>query len=115
MYQNSITDLPRLEQDRYENILEVYQDKDDLYFYNLLQTVVIPDGLPDAFFNQYAVVPGDTLPLISYKAFKSISMWWIICSVNGIIDPTITLEPGRQLKIPKNNMLREILTQINNR
>jgi LysM repeat protein len=113
MLQNSVPDLPNLAEDRYENIFNVYQDEDNYYYYNLLQTVKIPTNLPSSLFTQYNVSPGDTLPFISYKLFGTINLWWIICHLNNIEDPTQILQPGSTLNIPNSNIIQEILTQIN--
>ena len=112
MNQNSIQALPNLPQSRYENIFNVYQDSSNYYFYNLLQTVVLPDTLPAGYFISYNVEPGDTLPLISFKMYKRIDLWWVIASFNKIDNPTIALEPPLKLNIPNIDVIRTILSQI---
>jgi len=112
MNQNTISDLPSLDSTRYENIFNVYNDSDGYYYYNLLQTIVFPQNLPDSFFNAYAVTPGDTWPMISYRNYNTINLWWLIMLANGLDNPISTIESGTVLKIPKNNVVREILTQI---
>jgi hypothetical protein len=113
MYQNQISELPKLAEERYENIFNVYQDQDDRYYYNLLETINFPQNLPDAFFSTYTVLPGDTFPYISYKLFGTIHTWWIIALANNIINPIQPLEPSTTLKIPSLNVVREIIRQIN--
>lgn len=113
MFQNEIEDLPRLTQDRYENIFNVYLDENSKYYYNLLQNIVLPDNLPDGLFTDYIVKPQDTLPFISYKVFGTINMWWVLCLVNKINNPTIKLEPGTTLKVLNNNTIRLLLQEIN--
>jgi LysM repeat protein len=113
MYQNEIKDLPSLPDERYENIFQVFQDENNRYFYNLLETINFPENLPDGFFTTYVVQPGDTYPYISYKLFKTINVWWAICLVNEITNPTLPLEPGTVLKVPTLNTIREIIRQIN--
>lgn len=113
MYQNEIPDLPKLKDERYENIFQVFQDEDDRYYYNLLETINFPENLPAGFFTTYTVVPGDTLPYISYKLYKTIHVWWVVCLVNNITNPTITLTPSTVLKVPTINIVREIIRQIN--
>lgn len=113
MYQNEITDLPKLLQENYENIFQIFQDKDDHYFYNLLETIHFPENLPSGYFDTYNIRPGDTLPFISYKLYKTTNLWWAICLANNIINPTEQLETATTLKIPKVSILREIIKQIN--
>ncbi len=112
MYQNDIEELPSLKDERYENIFKVFQDKDNRYFYNLLETISFPDKLPDGVFDLYTIQPNDTLPFISYKIFKSIHIWWVICLANNIQNPVLPLEPGSTLKIPNINIIRLIIRQI---
>lgn len=113
MYQNYIKDLPNLTQDRYENIFNIYLDEDNRYFYNLLQSVILPSNLPESLFDTYTVVPGDTLPFISYKNYRTINLWWMICIANNVVNPTTPFEAGTTLKIPKETIVREVLRQIN--
>jgi nucleoid-associated protein YgaU len=112
MNQNSIPALPNLPQSRYENIFNVYQDSNNNYFYNLLQTVILPDNLPAGYFTTYSVEPEDTLPFISYKMYKRIDLWWIIANINKIDNPTVTLQPPLKLKIPNINVVQTILSNI---
>jgi len=112
MKQNQISDLKPLDQENYENIFNVYQDSDGFYFYNLLQTVVFPTDLPENLFQTYSVRYGDTWPFISYKAYNTPNLWWIILLANNIQDPTKIAKPGTVIRIPNSGVMREILTQI---
>ena len=112
MFQNSITDLPKLNNESYENIFNVYPDEGGYYFYNLLQTVVIPDNLPKGYYDTYNVVYGDTWPFVSYKVYSTPNLWWVIMSANKIIDPTKQPVPGQQIQILKSRYVSEILSQI---
>jgi hypothetical protein len=38
--------------------------------------------------------------LISYKVYKTVKYWWLICIVNSINNPLIDIEEGMILKIP---------------
>ena len=113
MYQNQISELERLTEEKYENIFNVYLDEDNRYYYNLLETINFPENLPDAFFTQYDVQPGDTLPLVSYKMFGTINIWWVIALANNINNPVEGLKTGTPIKIPNLNIIREIIKQIN--
>lgn len=112
MYQNAISELPNLSEEKYENIFSVYLDENNRYFYNLLQAVTLPDNLPGGFFDEYIIVPNDTLPFISYKVYGTINLWWVVCIANNINDPTKPLEVGLKLKVPKPSIVRTIVQQI---
>jgi hypothetical protein len=112
MYQNDITELPKLKRENYENVFNIYTEEDGRYYYNLLQTIVIPDNLPEGFFKSYNVTYGDTWPFISYKAYNTPNLWWLILTVNNIINPTQNPEPGTFIKILKLEIVKNILSQI---
>ena len=115
MTQNQIPELPRLRLESYENIFNVYTDNDGRYFYNLLQSVIIPPDLPPGYFNKYNTVYGDTWPLISYKNYDTTHLWWIILLCNNILDPTQITPPATELKILKPEIVSLVLSQINTR
>lgn len=112
MYQNRIKELPRLRDENYANIFNVYQDKNERYFYNLLQTVVIPTNLPVNYFDYYNTVYSDTWPVISYKNYQTPNLWWVILKTNNILNPVAPIEPGTQLKILNSRFVSLILQQI---
>lgn len=112
MKQNSIDELPMLDAENLENIFNVHRDKDGMYFYNLLQTVVFPRNLPANLFSKYFIKPGDTWPLISYKTLKTPNLWWLVLLANGIENPIPQPIPGNILLIPITQVVREILYQI---
>lgn len=53
----------------------------------------------------YNVESFEHLPNIAYKMYGNTTLWWIIASYNGIINPLL-LQPGTVLQIPN-------LSQIN--
>lgn len=114
MKQNTISDLPALKSENMENIFNVYQDENGMYFYNLLQTITFPTDLPFSLFESYTIKSGDTWPMISYKTLNSTNIWWVLLLVNHILNPVIMPEPGTILKIPKPQVVKEILAQMRN-
>jgi nucleoid-associated protein YgaU len=112
MYQNNITELPRLKNENLENIFKIHQDNNDFYYYNLLQTIHFPQNLPEAYFVEYNVSYGDTWPFISFKVYNNTKLWWVITLANNIVNPLEPLVPGATLKIPSVDIVSEILTQI---
>jgi nucleoid-associated protein YgaU len=114
MYQNKIKTLPKLNTENFENIFQVYTDENSFYYYNLLQTVNIPQNLPPGYFDDYTVKHNDTWPLVSYKAYKTPNLWWVIVTINNIIDPTTQPEQGAIIRVLKPSLVRNILTEISN-
>lgn len=115
MKQNDITDINNsLTPQHYENIFNVYEDKDVGYYFNLLRNMYFPVDLNPSAYNVYTTMPGDTPPAISWKVYNSVYLWWSICSVNNINNPLEDIKPGTQLKILKPVILQNILNQIQN-
>lgn len=112
MKQNQIKELTKLDLENVENIFNVYQDQDGMYFYNLLQTIVFPDNLPLNLFTTYTVKYGDTWPFVSYKTLDTPNLWWVILLANNIQNPTIFPTPGSTIKIPIVSVVKQILSQI---
>lgn len=71
MKHNDISELEKLPLENLENIFNMYQDKQGMYFYNLLQTISIPQNLPETLFVSYTTKYGDTWPFISHKTLNS--------------------------------------------
>lgn len=114
MKQNDINELVSLGSNRLENIFNVYQTDSGEYYYNLLNTVNFnTEDISPSIYYTYNVVQGDSYTLVSYKNYKTISLWWLVCAINSIQDPTKLPEPGTLLKILNNNLVINILTEIN--
>jgi hypothetical protein len=90
----------------------VYEDSDVGYFYNLLRTINFPsDANPDTY-NIYVIQPADTWPLISWKTYNSIFLWWSICALNNIQNPLEMPQPGIEIKVLKPMYLQNVLNNI---
>lgn len=58
------------------------------------------DVRPRANDGSVVVLEGETLHHVAERALGDAQLFWIIADVNGIVDPTVALEPGRRLKVP---------------
>jgi nucleoid-associated protein YgaU len=115
MRQNDIKELPKLNSENLENLFNVYQEENGLYYYNILQSIIFPQDLPKALFTSYIITYGDTWPFISYKVYESPNLWWLILLANNIDNPLILPEPGKELNIPVIEVVREVLAEIKKR
>lgn len=115
MKHNDLNDISyKITPQHYENIFNVYEDSDIGYFYNLLRTVNFPSDLNPSVYNVYVIKPKDTWPLISWKTYGTIYLWWSICSLNNINNPINIPEPGTEIKILKPLYLRTLLSDLQN-
>lgn len=112
MKQNEIIGLPKLDNENYENIFSVNSDTDGYYFYNLLQTIQLPSDLPAGYYATYDIEYGDTWPFISYKAYNTPNLWWVIALTNNIDNPTKQPTPGSSIRLLKLDIVKTILSQI---
>ena len=111
--QNDLTDIHyTLSPQQYENIFNVYTDSNIGYFYNLLKKVNFPSDLSNDVYDVYTIQPSDTWPLISWKMYNSIILWWVICSLNNIENPLIMPPVGTEIKILKIRYLQGVLSDI---
>ena len=112
MKQSQIQDLPPLLPSTYENIFNVYTDENNMYYYNLLECVLIPE-LPVNYFNTYTITPKDSWPMISYKVHGTTALWWLVMQLNNIINPTLPLQTGQILRVLKNDYVSSIVSSLN--
>lgn len=114
MKQKDIPDLPILDSTRLERLFNVYQTDNGVYFYNLLNTInfINTSTIDPSIYFSYTIVPGDTYTLISYKHYKTIDLWWLICSFNEIQNPVLSPIAGIQLKILYPELINNILLSL---
>lgn len=96
--QNDIPDLVTLDFARYENIFKLYKDSNSIYFYNILNSIQVPDNIDKQYF--YVVKINRKIPwtTISYEQYATIDLWWLICLINKIDNPIKFVEPEPSLK-----------------
>lgn len=51
--------------------------------------------------------------LISYKAYGTVDLWWVIYEYNKIRDPFFDIQIGQTLKIPALDRVLEAVARIN--
>lgn len=109
----NIKDLPyEIDSENYENIFNIYLDKDNNYFFNLLKKIDFPEDLDPDVFDYYETLPIDTYPNISYKFYNTVKLWWLICASNNIDNPMKQPTAGTVLKIIKPYYVNTILTKM---
>jgi len=99
-FQSDIAGLPILKSYRYENIFKLYKTNSDQYYYNLIQSVFLPDKIDEDFVYYQLVTKEMPWTAVSFNAYKTIELWWLICLTNKIYNP---------IKLPKENQLLKII------
>jgi hypothetical protein len=75
--------------------------------------VDFPIELDPDVYDYYKTSPDETYPNIAYKAYKNVTLWWLICAANQIDNPVKQPEAGTLLKIIKVEMVKSILARLN--
>ena len=110
-YRNQINTLEPIGDTRYENILKMGL-YDKYYFYNLIKKINFPDDImPEVFFEQHITtnVPWTTL---ANQIYGDQNLWWLICTVNNIQNPTVNPELGKKYKFVIPRYVDTILSEI---
>lgn len=96
-----------------ENIFNMYNQPGSTHaHYNILSKISFADSIAAGNYTLYYTKPNDTWPLISYKHYKSIKMWWIITTLNSIDNTFLPPAAGTRLKIPTPSAIRDIIDNI---
>lgn len=113
MKQNEISELPFLDNSRYENLFNVYFGG-ERYSYNLYNRIWFPEDMDPIYFSNYTVESSE-MPwtAISQKLYGTIKLWWLICTVNKIINPVLFPESGTVLKVLKKEYVNDVLRTFN--
>ena len=60
----------------------------------------------------YPIKPSDTWASLSHKFYKTIDLWWLICTYNQIVDASTMPETGTIIKILKPEYVGYVLQQL---
>jgi len=112
-YQNNISTLPNLNIYRYEKIFKLYQTGNNQYFYNLIQSIFLPDQLDKRALFYITVQQQQPWTTISYNVYKTIELWWLILLTNKLYNPFELPATGTVLAVIKPQYIPDILKEIN--
>lgn len=112
-YQNSIASLPNLNAYRYEKIFKLYQTDNNQYFYNLIQSIFLPDQLDDRAIFYYTIKQQMPWTTVSYNVYKTIELWWLILLTNNLYNPFDIPSAGTVIKVIQPAYIPDILKEIN--
>jgi len=113
-FQNSIPKLPQLNPFRYERIFKLFTTEQNQYYYNLLQSLYLPDGINETVIYYMHIQENMPWTTVSFKAYGNIELWWLIMLVNKIYNPLTAATAGTVLKVIKPEYVSSILQEITN-
>jgi vacuolar-type H+-ATPase subunit C/Vma6 len=108
-----LIEIKKLDKYNFANLFHVAECGENSY-YNISRTMRFDnmDSIPESMYQTYEIHLGDTWTNISFKFFKTIKLWWLICKFNNIINPFAELIPGKFIKIPSESIVEMILDAI---
>ena len=95
------------------NIFPIYEDQDGYQFYNFYQTINIEGDIDPTLYTEHLWTGTDNFYHLSYQYYNTTRLWWIILITNNIINPFEEIPVGRPLKILKQPVISQILSQMN--
>lgn len=106
-------DVDKLDMYNFANLFNVVELGENSYF-NINKTINFKnvDYIPESLYSIYEIKYGDSWTNISYKFYGTIKLWWLICKFNDVKDPFEELLQGSFLKIPDDDLVKTILTNI---
>tara|TARA_R100000008_G_C3538883_1_gene143643 strand:- start:57 stop:425 length:369 start_codon:yes stop_codon:yes gene_type:complete len=109
---DKIKNLFSLSETQYENIFSVAKC-DKYFFYNIIKKVSFPDELGNDIYMEKYITAEQPWTTFSHRIYGTQDLWWLICCVNKIKNPTINPEPGKVYKIIRPDLVSGILAEIN--
>jgi hypothetical protein len=110
----------RIPEEDFANLFNINPEPeltDNAYTYSINRTLNLTDipkpgdNVSGVFF-EYEVSAGETWTLISYKIYGTIRLWWLVCKLNNIKNPTVSPETGQRLVLIDPNQVFNVLNQI---
>lgn len=110
----NLTDMRFLKVTDFENSLNIYQDKDKNYFYNLNSSLYI--NVTDELLLTYTCDYDMQWPLLSYKIYGTTRLTWLLQKLNKVKSKDIfkMLNVGDKIKYISKEQMNNIIAGINN-
>lgn len=81
----------------------VYNLGDDIVTFGLMQPSVVPDNTDELWVVPPAGVP--RLDLLASDFYGTPQLWWVLASVNNILDPLVSVPAGSSIRVPTKTRL----------
>jgi len=96
------------------NMFNIYPDEEGYNRFSINRTLIIntKDKPAPNLFNIYTVKYGDSWTVISFNAYGTIELWWLICKFNDIKNPLVSPIEGEKLMIPTIDIANSIVELI---
>jgi hypothetical protein len=95
----------------YDNYLRVVTDEDGSQLYDLMRSVRFPEKVLDVLYDVH-IYRGEQWTKLSYMYYNTIDLYWVILAFNNIDDPFKELPDNTELKIPKPQVVKDVLSKL---
>ena len=76
--------------------------------------IVDVNRIPTSYFQYYRVMDRDTWPLISFKVYNTVELWWLLMKLNNVLDPMFEPEKDTSIRYVSAGDVNTILQLIQN-
>lgn len=119
MKNNDYEDVNTIQLTDLANIFNVYEDGNLGNFqlsYSINRTfnIIGLDNINRKYYDNYIIKELDTWLSISYQIYNTTRLWWLVCKMNNVTDPTQSPVVGDQIKLLKKTYIDNILETIEN-
>ena len=97
---------------QYENIFNVGK-ADKYFFYNIIKKISFPDDLGTEVYLEKYITSEMPWTTFSHTIYGTQDLWWLICCINKIQNPTINPVIGKVYKVIKPELVSPLLAEIN--
>ncbi len=111
-FQNNLATLPPLRSTRYENIFKLYVNDTGQYYYNLIQSVFLPEKINTDYIYYQQITNKMPWTIVSYNAYKTIDLWWLVCLTNNVYNPVKFPDKGTLIKVIRPQYVTSVLNEI---
>ena len=109
---NEVKDLLPISETQYENIFKLGK-ADKYFFYNIIKKVSFPEDLGTEVYTERHITSETPWTAFSHNIYGTQDLWWLICCVNNIQNPTINPTIGKLYKLIKPQLISGVLAEIN--
>lgn len=81
----------------------IYDLGGDTVVFGLMQPAVVPDDTDELWVVPPAGVP--RLDLLANDFYGTPQLWWVLASVNNILDPLVSVPTGTAIRVPTKERL----------
>lgn len=114
MKNNDVETIEQIKTTNLANLFNVHEDPELgnfvlTYGINRTFNIVGLSNINRKYYTNYVVKSRDTWLSIAYDLYDDTRLWWLVCKMNEILDPTISPITGGELKILKKSFIYDIL------